>query len=88
MEINNIMDLVIEYVRDDLTDNDEKYNLVGKYTEMTRIATIICFTVFSVLKQAMNGMLSRRVFSSLRVTESTMPNQPKKRTLADSFKFW
>lgn len=72
-EINNRMEMVIDYIKDDLTDNDEEYNLVGNYTEMTRIAMIICETVSSVFKRATNGMESKRIFSSLKVSETLTP---------------
>lgn len=85
-EVNNRMALVIDYMRDDLTDNDDKYGLVGNYTEMTRIAMIVCETVSSVFRRALNGMESKRVFSALRVTENlTQTNKPG---LKDAFKFW
>ncbi len=85
-EVNNRMELVIEYLRDDLTDNDEKYGIEGDYTEMTRVAMIVCETVSSVFRRALNGMESKRVFSALRVTENlTQTNKPG---LKDAFKFW
>lgn len=85
-EINNIMESVVDYVIRDLSDNDVKYNIVGDYNEMDRILNIICITVFSILKQAQNGMLARRLFSTLRVSENLTQN-PKKSLLGD-FKFW
>ncbi len=86
-EINNRMDLIIEYIRDDLTDNDVEYGLEGKYTEMTRIGLIICETVSSVFRRALNGMESRRIFNALRVTE-TLTQGPQKGTFKDALMFW
>ena len=85
-EINNIMEMVIEYIRDDLTVNDAKYGIVGNYTEMTRIGNIICISVFSTLKQALNGNLARRIFSSLKVSASL--TDEKKHGLKESLQFW
>ena len=86
-EINNRMKLVIEYLRDDLADNDEEYGLVGKYTEMSRIGMIICETVSSVFRRALNGMESRRMFNALKVTES-LTQAPQKGSLKDALQFW
>ncbi len=85
-EINNRMFLVIEYIRDDLTDNDEEYGIVGDYTEMTRIGMIVCETVSSVFRRALNGMESKRIFSALRVTESLTP--AKQGGIKEALKFW
>ncbi len=84
-EINNLMEVIIEWVRDDLSDNDEKYGIVGDYTEMTRIGNIICVTCLTVLKRSLNGQESRRVFKMMKVTESLTP--PKKKGIMDMFKF-
>ena len=86
-EINNRMELVIEYIRDDLSDNDIEYDLVGKYTEMTRIGMIICETVSSVFRRALNGMESRRIFNALRVTDN-LTQAPQKQTMKEAFQFW
>lgn len=87
VEINNLMENVIEYLRDTLADNDEKYGLKGNYHEMTRIAHIICQEVFAVLKRALHGQESRRIFSALRVTES-LNSQQNKRGVFDTVQFW
>ena len=76
IEINNIMDLIIEWISDDLDVNDEVYGIKGQYTEMTRIGNIVCITIFATLKQAMNGMLAKRIFSSLKVNANL--NEDKK----------
>jgi len=86
-EINNRMELVIEYLRDDLADNDEEYGLVGNYTEMSRIGMIICETVSSVFRRALNGMESRRMFNALKVTES-LTQAPQRGSMKDALQFW
>ncbi len=96
-EINNIMSMVLSYVSTDLDVNYEKYGLTivdeitgevqANYTEMTRIGMIIQTSIFTVLKRAMNGAESRRVFGSLRVNESLNTN-PNKKTLKDAMSFW
>ncbi len=86
-EINNRMELVIDYIRDDLTDNDEEYGIEGNYTEMTRIGMIICETVSSVFRRALNGMESRRIFNALKVTES-LTQSPQKQSMKEAMQFW
>ncbi len=85
-EINNIMEIIIEYIKDDLTDNDEKYGIVGNYTEMSRIGNILAFSVFATLKQALNGNLARRIFSSLKVSASL--TDEKKGGIKEAIQFW
>lgn len=86
-EINNLMEVIIEWIRDDLTDNDKRYGLVGRYTEMHRIGHIICMTCFTVFKRAQNGMEARNMWKALKVHETSSPTQPKK-GIADALKFW
>lgn len=86
-EINTIMEHVIEFIADDLTVNDEKYDIVGDYQEMSRIGNIITMTIFAVLKRSMNGMEARRIFSALKITES-LTQTPQSKGLLDSMKFW
>ncbi len=87
-EINTIMDNIIDFIADDLTVNDEKYNIVGNYQEMSRIGNIICFTIFSVLKRSQNGMEARRIFSALKITESLTQAASSSKGVFDSLKFW
>ena len=95
-EINNLMSMVVEHIRDDFSDNAENYGFIGKdnygnkiidFNEMTRIGMIICGTTFAVLKRAQNGMEARRIFGALRVNESLNQN-PNKPGLMESLKFW
>lgn len=84
-EINNLMEIIIDWVRSDLVVNAEEYGIEGEYTEYDRIAHIICTTCFAVFKRALNGQESRRIFKILRVTES---NVAQKKKWGDNFKFW
>ncbi len=87
-EINSIMGLVITFIRDDLTVNQEKYEITGDYQEMSRIGNIISMSVFSVLKRAQNGMEARRIFGSLRISENLTQAPQAKKGLADALQFW
>lgn len=128
-EINNLMEMVTDHVKYDLSDNSEEYGFVRinevdafmtvkvlsrqiqkdgtskviltkkiikqkkvieeetDFNEMNRIGMIICGTTFSVLKRALNGMESRRVFSTFKMNE-TLGGQGQKKGIADMFKFW
>lgn len=95
-EINNIMSMVVDYIRDDLSDNAELYgflqydkynNEIIDFNEMTRIGNIICMSTFAVLKRAQNGMEARRLFSALKVTEN-LSDKPQGKGFPDIFKFW
>ncbi len=85
-EINNMMTMIITYVKNDLTVNDEKYEIVGNWTEMDRIANIICITCFSTFKQAMNGTFSRRVFGTMKVSADL--TKENKKSWKDAVQFW
>ena len=85
-EINNMMQMIITYVKNDLTVNDEKYEIVGNWTEMDRIANIICITCFSTFKQALNGTFSRRVFGAMKVSADL--TKETKKGWKDAVQFW
>ena len=85
-EINNMMGMIITYVKNDLTVNDEKYDIVGNWTEMDRIANIICITCLSTFKQALNGTFSRRVFGTMKVS-ADLTREPKK-SWKDALAVW
>jgi hypothetical protein len=89
-EVNNIMENVIEYIGSDFYVNSDKYGLKGQYTEMTKIGNIICMSVFSVLKRAVLGTESKRIFNALKMNESMSPqqNQSLKDKLMETVKFW
>jgi hypothetical protein len=95
-EINNLMFMIVEHIRDDMSDNAKDYGFVKfdnygneiiDFNEMTRIGMIICGTTFSVLKRAQNGMEAKRIFAGLKVSESLNPSERKKGAL-DFLKFW
>jgi hypothetical protein len=95
-EINNLMFMIVEHIRDDLSDNAEEYgfvktdhygNYITDFNEMTRIGMIICGSTFSVLKRALNGMEAKRIFAGLKVSENLNPMEKKKGAL-DFLKFW
>lgn len=88
-EINRMMNLIIEFLIDDLESNAENYGLKDNYTERTRIAIIIAQGCFTVFKRAKDGMEARRFFTALKVQENMSPEQvqqPKK--FLDHFKLW
>lgn len=89
-EVNNIMENVIDHIGSDFYVNAELYGLEGKYTEMSRIGNIILMSVFAVLKRAVMGTESKRIFNALRVTENNMGGQQQslKEKLMDTVKFW
>ena len=85
-EINNLMDLIRNWVRGHLVVNATRYGIEGRYSEYDRIAHIICSTCFTVLKRAQNGQESRRIFKIMKLTESN--NAGKKGGFMENFKFW
>ena len=85
-EINNLMEMIITYVGIDLDVNSEVYEIDGDYPEMWRISIIINSSCFAVLKQAMHGMLSRRIFSVLNVSGNL--TEEKKPSWKDALAFW
>ncbi len=85
-EINNMMQMIITYIKMDLTVNDEKYGIVDDYTEMYRIGNIICIACFATFKQAMNGTFSRRVFGSMKVSADL--TKETKKGWKDAVQFW
>jgi len=85
-EINNLMHMIISYIGVDLDVNDKTYGIEGDYPEMTRIAHIISMSCFATFKQAMNGMLSKRIFGSLKVDAHL--TDTNKSGVQDAFAFW
>lgn len=85
-EINDMMEMIIRYVKDELTVNDMEYGLEEDYTEMTRIGMIICSACFATFKQALNGNLSKRVFATMRVSADL--NEKPKSGVAETLAFW
>lgn len=88
-QINKIMKLIIEYIVDDLDANSDIYGIGSDYTERTRIGQIILNTVFMVLNRALNGSEARRMWGTLSVAESMMPDQQQKKSgFGEALKFW
>jgi len=86
-EINNLMELIRNWVMGHLVVNAEGYGIEGEYSEYDRIGHIICSTCFTVLKRAQNGQESRRIFKIMKLTESS--NQSKNKAgVMENFKFW
>ncbi len=83
-EVNNMMEMITDWVKSEFVVNAGKYGIKGQYTEYDRIGHIICLSCFTVFKRALNGRESSRIFKMLRVTETT---NPQKNAL-DNFKFW
>ena len=85
-EINNLMELIADWVRNDLVVNAEKYGIEGQYTEYDRVGHIICATCFAVFKRALNGKEASRIFKMMRMSENISPE--KKNKFIDNLKFW
>ncbi len=83
-EVNNMMEMITDWVKSDFVVNAGKYGIKGQYTEYDRVGHIVCSTCFAVFKRALNGRESSRIFKMLRVTESTNPQK----NVLDNFKFW
>ncbi len=84
-EINNLMSLVIDWVQENLVVNAENYGIEGNFPEYNRIAHIVCNSCFTVLKRALNGRESIRIFKMMRMHENITPE--KKNKLMDSLNF-
>lgn len=84
-EINNLMELITDWVKSDLVVNAERYGIEGQYTEYDRVGHIICATCFAVFKRALNGKEASRIFKMMSLTENINPERKGK--LKD-FKFW
>ncbi len=87
-EINRLMKMVIEYVSDDLSTHSEEYGLKSDYIERTRIGMIMLNVIFTVLKRSLNGTESRRIFGSLRVSETLTKSPTASSGALDFLKFW
>ncbi len=85
-EVNNLMEMITDWVRSDLVVNAKKYGIEGQYTEYDRIAHIVCATCFTVFKRALNGRESSRIFKMVRMNENISPE--KKNKFMDNIKFW
>jgi hypothetical protein len=84
-EVNNMMEMITDWVKDSFVVNAKRYGINGRYTEYDRVGHIVCLTCFTVFKRALNGGESRRIFKMLRINETTNPNKNK---LMDNIAFW
>lgn len=85
-EVNNMMEMITNWVKDDLVVNAKKYGIEGDYTEYDRVAHIILATCFAVFKRALNGREAVRIFKMMKMNENINPQKQNK--LTDNFKFW
>ena len=85
-EINNLMEMITDWVKNDLVVNAETYGIEGQYVEYDRIGHIVCATCFAVFKRALNGRESSRIFRMMQMSETINPE--KKGKFRDNFKFW
>lgn len=85
-EINNMMEVIIDWIKNYFVVNADRYGIEGQYTEYDRIGHIILLTCFGVFKRALHGRESKRIFGMLRVSETSDANKGSKFT--DNFKFW
>ena len=85
-EINNIMELISDWVRGHFVVNAEAYGIEGNYSEYDRIGYIIMNNCWSVFKRALGGRESQRIFKIMRVTENNQPN--KRGGVMDHLNFW
>ncbi len=85
-EINNLMEMITDWVREDLVVNAEVYGIEGQYTEYNRIGHIICATCFAVFKRALNGRESTKIFRMMKMNETINPSKENK--FLKNFKFW
>lgn len=86
-EINNLMNLVTNWVMQHLVVNAERYGIEGQYSEYDRIAHMLLGPIFAVFKRSQNGRESARIFKMMKVNESTGAGK-KKGGFGENFKFW
>ena len=85
-EVNNLMELITDWVRTNFMVNAEVYGIEGNYPEYDRIGHIVLNSCFTVFKRALNGSESRKIFRMMKMNETINPSQKSKFT--DNFKFW
>ena len=84
-EVNNLMELITDWVKTNFVVNAEKYGIEGNYPEYDRIGHIVLNSCFTVFKRALNGGESRKIFRMMKMNETINPTKEKKFT--DYFKF-
>lgn len=88
-EINNVMSLIIGDMVEDLVANQVTYGLEHDYAERNRITLIISQSVFAVLKRALEGKESYRMWKASNISADVGGEQPqeKKGFWATALKF-
>jgi len=86
-EINNLMNLVTDWISQHLIVNAKRYGIEGQYSEYDRIAHMLLGPIFAVLKRSQNGRESARIFKMMKVNESNSAAK-KKGGFGENFKFW
>ncbi len=84
-EVNNLMELITDWVKSNFVVNAEVYGIEGNYSEYDRIGHIVLNSCFTVFKRALNGGESRKIFRMMKMNETINPTKEKKFT--DYFKF-
>ena len=84
-EVNNLMELITDWVKMNFVVNAEKYGIEGNYPEYDRIGHIVLNSCFTVFKRALNGSESRKIFRMMKMNETINPTKESKFT--DKFKF-
>jgi len=87
-QITRIMSNCVEWVIDDVESHAEAYGIETDYTERTRICDILLNSTFFVLNRSLNGIESRRFWSSLTLSESVNMNPNQQNKSSDWWKFW
>jgi hypothetical protein len=77
-DINRIMNLLTGIVISDLTVNGHEYGIHDNFIEKERIGFIVFNTTYLTLRRCINGLEARRFFSSLRMTETIMPQKQQR----------
>ncbi len=85
-EVNNLMELITDWVKTNFIVNAELYGIEGNYPEYDRIGHIVLNSCFTVFKRALNGSESRKIFRMMKMNETINPSKENKFT--DNFKFW
>ena len=85
-EVNNLMELMTDWVLMNFVVNASRYGIEGNYPEYDRIGHIVLNSCFTVFKRALNGSESRKIFRMMKMNETINPSQKNKFT--DNFKFW
>jgi hypothetical protein len=88
-EVNKLMMLVIDNMIEDLSANCKLYGIDNDYAERNRICFIVCSTIFSALKRALQGNEANKFWKSVNITgDIENANGQSKAKLSDVLKLW